>query len=65
MYVDIARSWDPVFGVKRATARYGWRGGGMLIGFMLVYVFLSMASMVPAKARFGFLSYWGGLYTSL
>ena len=56
MYVDIARSWDPVFGVKRAAARYGWRGGGMFIGFMLVYVFLLMANMVPAEARFIFLS---------
>ena len=56
MYVEIARSWDPIFGVKRAAARYGWRVGGILIGFMLVYVFLSIASMVPAEARFVFLS---------
>ena len=25
MYTDIARSWDPVFGCKRAAARYGWK----------------------------------------
>ena len=51
-----ARSWDQVLGVKRAAARYGWRVGGIVIGFMLVYVFLSMASMVPTEARFVFLS---------
>ena len=56
MYVEIARSWDPVFGAKRAAARYGWRVGGILIGSMLAYVFLSMASMVPVEARFVFLS---------
>ncbi len=56
MYVEIARSWDPVLGVKRAAARYGWRVDGILNGFMLVYVFLSIASMVPAEARFVFLS---------
>ena len=56
MYTDIARSWYPFFCVKRAAARYGWRVGGILICFMLVYVFLSMASMVPSEARFVFLS---------
>ena len=56
MYEDIARSWDPVFGVSRAAARYGWRVVGIVIGFILVYAFLSMASMVPIEARFIFLS---------
>ena len=65
MYEEIARSWDPVFGVSRAAARYGWRVAGIVIGFILVYAFLSMASMVPAEARFVFLSYRVGLYTSL
>ena len=54
MYMDIARSWDPVFDCKRAAARYGWRVGGICMGSILVYVFLSMASIVPAEARFDF-----------
>ena len=29
IYTDIARSWDPVFGCRRATARYGWRVFGI------------------------------------
>jgi len=29
MYRDIARSWDPVFCCKRATARCGWRVSGI------------------------------------
>ncbi len=37
MYMDIARSWDPVFGVKRAAARYRWMVGGILMGSMPVY----------------------------
>ena len=27
IYTDIARSCDPVFGCKRAAARYGWKVG--------------------------------------
>ena len=56
MYTDIARSWVPFFGYKRAAARYGWRAGGILMGSMLVYVVLSMARIVPVEARFVFLS---------
>ena len=55
MYLNIARSWDPVFGCKRATARYGWRVSGIGMGSMLVHVLLSMASIVLAEARFVFL----------
>ena len=32
MYTDIERSWDPVFGCKRAAARYGRRVGGICMG---------------------------------
>ena len=51
MYTDITRSWDPIFGYKRAAARCGWRVGGICMDSMLEYVVLSMASIVLAEAR--------------
>jgi hypothetical protein len=46
---------EPVLGVSRAMARYGWCGEGMWRGFMMERAFLCIAKMVPPEQRLVFL----------
>ena len=50
-YAAIAKMAEPVFGVRRAMARYGWYSCGMQSGWMVWYAFLWIASIVPPEHR--------------
>ena len=42
---------EPVLGVNRAMARYGWRCGGIARGFICVYTSVFIARIAPPEHR--------------